>query len=145
MITNYYTLLKIKQSADLYDIKKAFRKEIAIYHPDNNKSEDARAIFNLLVEAFEVLSDTEKRNTYDTLLKSQATNKPLVIEQKEAYDEWKEESKKKSKKYYDFGLDELLFLDLFILNGDVLDGLLSGTGDLLEGLTDSLGDVFDLF
>lgn len=141
MITNYYTLLKIKESADLYDIKKAFRKEIAIYHPDNNKSPNAKAQFNLLVEAFDILSNTEKRKAYDELLKSQTTNKPVVIEKKEKYKEWQEESKKKSKEYYDFGLEELLLVDLFILNGDVLDGLFSG----LEDLTDGLGDVFDLF
>ncbi|WP_296386425.1 DnaJ domain-containing protein [Winogradskyella sp.] len=145
MITNYYTLLKIEDSADLYTIKKAFRKEIAIYHPDNNKSSDARAQFELLVEAFDVLSDSEKRSAYDKLLKSQATNKPVVMEQKEQYKEWQEEAKTKAKKYYDFDLEELLLLDLFILNGDILDGLLSGTGDLLDGLTEGLGDVFDLF
>ena len=145
MITNYYTLLNIEQSADLYDIKKAFRRDIAIYHPDNNKSSDAKAQFDLRVEAFEILSDTEKRRAYDELLKSQATNKPVLIEQEEQYKEWKEESKKKSKKYYDFGLDELLLFDLFILNGDILDGLFSGTSNILDELTDGLGDVFDLF
>ena len=145
MITNYYTLLNIEQSADFDDIKKAFRKEIAIYHPDNNKSSDAKVQFDLCVEAFEILSDPKKRRAYDKLLKAQATNKPVVIEQEEQYKEWKEESKKKSKKYYDFGLDELLLLDLFILNGDMLDGLFSGTEDLLDGITDNLGNIFDLF
>ncbi len=32
-----------------------------------------------------------------------------------------------------------------ILNGDILDGLLSGTSDILDELTDGIGDVFDLF
>ncbi len=145
MITDYYKLLKIEKSVDLYSIKKAFRSEIAIYHPDNNRSPNARAQFDLLVEAFEVLSDPKKRSTYDELLKSQITNKPVFIKQKEHYEDWQRKAKTKSKKYYDFGLDELLLLDLFILNGDILDGLLSGTSDILDELTDGIGDVFDLF
>lgn len=145
MSTNYYHLLKIDKSATLYDIKKAFRKEIAIYHPDNNSSPEAHLHFEKLVEAFDILSDTAKRYHYDEMLKSEAANKPVVIEQKQQYEEWQKEAKKKSKKYYDYGLEELLLLDLFILNGDFLDGLFSGTGDLLEDLTDGLGDVFDLF
>ncbi len=145
MIADYYILLKIEQSTDLDVIKKAFRKEIAIYHPDNNPLPDARTQFDLLVEAFEVLSDSNKRITYDALLSAQTNNKPVVIEQEEHYKEWQKEAKTKSKKYYDYGLDELLLFDLFILNGDVLDGLLSGTGDLIDGLTEGLEGVFDLF
>ena len=38
-------------------IKKAFRKEIAIYHPDNNASTEAREKFEQLVEAFDILSN----------------------------------------------------------------------------------------
>ncbi len=68
-----------------------------IYHQENNKSPDARAQFDLLVEAFEILSDTKKQRVYDALLKSQSTNKPEVIKQDEQCKEWKEEAKTKSK------------------------------------------------
>ncbi|WP_422105236.1 J domain-containing protein [Winogradskyella sp.] len=141
MITNYYTLLNIDQSADLETIKKAFRKEIAIYHPDNNASPEAREKFEQLVEAFDILSNEDKRREYDQMLKHQATNKPVVIEQKQQYEDWQKEAKKKSKTYEGIGLEELLLIDIFVLNGDFLDGLFSGADDILDGI----GDIFDFF
>jgi DnaJ-class molecular chaperone len=146
MIINYYTLLNIEQKADLYTIKKAFRKEITMYHPDNNKSSDARLQFELRVEAFEVLSDIEKRNAYDQLLSHQATNKPVVIEQKEQYEDWKKEAKTKSKTYRESSLSELFLLNIFAeagING-LFEGskaLMDGSESLLDGLGDTLGDV----
>ncbi|MEO1029939.1 MAG: DnaJ domain-containing protein [Bacteroidota bacterium] len=141
MITNYYTLLNIDQSADLETIKKAFRKEIAIYHPDNNASPEAREKFEQLVEAFDILSNEDKRREYDQMLKHQATNKPVIIEQEQQYEDWQKEAKKKSKKYEGIGLEELLLIDIFVLNGDFLDGLFSGADDILDGI----GDIFDFF
>ena len=146
MTINYYQLLKIDKSSTLYDIKKAFRREIAIYHPDNNTSPEAKAHFEKLVEAFDILSNDAKRYKYDQMLKDEATNKPVVIEQKQEYEDWQKEAKKKSKKYRkDFSLEDLLLLDLFILNGDVIDGIFSGADDIIDGLTEGIGDIFDLF
>lgn len=146
MTTNYYHLLKIDRSATSYDVKKAFRREIAIYHPDNNNSPEAKARFEKLVEAFDILSDDAKRYQYDQLLEDEAANKPIVTEQKHQYEEWQKEAKTKSEKYRkDYSLEDLLLLDLFILNGDVLDGLFSGAGDIVDGLTDGIGDILDLF
>jgi DnaJ-class molecular chaperone len=142
MITNYYTLLNIDQSADLYDIKKAFRNEIAIYHPDNNKSEDAQLQFDLCVEAFEILSDSEKRSAYDMLLKSQETNKPIIIEQEEEYEAWQEEAKTKSETYRASSLSDFFLLDIFAQAG--FEGLIAGSEALIEGaepLVEVLGDA----
>ena len=141
MITNYYTLLNIDPSADLNTIKKAFRKEIAIYHPDNNSSPDAKDKFDQLVEAFDILSNEDKRQEYDKMLAFEKSNKPMVIEQKQQYEDWQKEAKKKSKSYEGIGLEELLLLDISVLNGDFLDMIFSGTDDLLDGI----GDIFDLF
>lgn len=141
MTTNYYDLLKIERSATLYDIKKAFRREIAIYHPDNNSSPEAKNHFEKLVEAFDILSDDAKRYEYNQILDDEAANKPVVIEQKQQYKEWQKEAKTKSKKYESFGLEELLLLDIFVLNGDFISDIFSGTSDFFE----DLGDVFDLF
>ncbi len=139
MIADYYILLKIEQSADLYTIKKAFRKEIAIYHPDNNPSPDARTQFDLLVEAFEVLSDSNKRIIYDALLNTQTNNKPLVIEQEEHYKVWQKEAKTKSKTYRESSIPELFLLDIFAQAG--FEGLITGSETLIEGIGDTLGDV----
>ena len=143
---DYYQLLKIEPDADLNTIKTAFRKEIARYHPHNNKSPEAQAIFDDLVEAFDILSDPEKRKTYDELLKASRQEQYVMTapQQKKTYEKWQKTSKKKSKKYKSFPLEELLLLDIFV-STDLLDDLLSGTDSLLDGLGESLGDVFDMF
>lgn len=144
-LTNYYNLLKVEKSADLDTIKKAFRNEIARYHPDKNKSEDARAHFELLVEGFDILSHPEKRKAYDAMLESSAITSAIIIESKEQeqYYEWKKQAKKKSDTFRLTDLSDLLLLDLFLDAG--LSSLFSGTDNLIDGLGDSLGDIFDIF
>lgn len=144
-LINYYKLFNIEASADVTTIKKAFRREIALYHPDKNKSEGAKTHFDLLVEGFDILSNAEKRKAYDAMLKTCETNKPIVIEQKkqEQYTEWKKEAKKKSDTYWLTDLSDLLLLDLFLDVG--LSSLFSGADNLIDGLGDSLGDIFDIF
>jgi len=142
-MTNYYHLLDIDPKADLNTIKKSFRREVAIYHPDNNKSPEAKERFAQIIEAFDILSDAEKRKVYDEMLAFELTNKPVIIEQKEQYEDWQKEAKTKSKKYESFGLEELLLLDIFVLNIDVLDSIFSD--DLLDGISDGISEIFDLF
>ena len=63
--TGYYKTLGIEKDASEADIKKAYRKLALKYHPDRNKEPGAEAQFKKVSEAFEVLSDPEKRKTYD--------------------------------------------------------------------------------
>jgi DnaJ-class molecular chaperone len=144
-LINYYTILKVEKSADLDTIKKAFRNEIALYHPDKNKSEDAKVHFQLLVEGFDILSHPEKRKAYDAMLESSSRTTPVIIESKEQeqYNEWKRQAKKKSDTFRLTDLSDLLLLDLFLDAG--LSSLFSGTDTLIDGLGDSLGDIFDIF
>ncbi|MFQ5873306.1 MAG: molecular chaperone DnaJ, partial [Dehalococcoidia bacterium] len=51
--------------ASTEEVKKAFRRLAFQYHPDRNKSSDAEATFKRINEAYEVLSDEEKRAAYD--------------------------------------------------------------------------------
>jgi len=62
---DYYELLGIKKTATDREIKKAFRKLAMKYHPDKNKDEGAEEKFKEIAEAYEVLSDDEKRKQYD--------------------------------------------------------------------------------
>jgi molecular chaperone DnaJ len=62
---DYYKILGVERGADEKTIKSAYRKLARKYHPDVNKGQDAR--FKEINEAYEVLSDPEKRRRYDTL------------------------------------------------------------------------------
>lgn len=66
MAKDYYTILGLPRSASEEDIKKAFRKLAVKYHPDKNQGKkDAEERFKDINEAYEVLSDPEKRRKYD--------------------------------------------------------------------------------
>jgi molecular chaperone DnaJ len=63
---DYYEVLGIDRQASADDIKKAYRKLAVKYHPDKNPGDQAaEEKFKELTEAYEVLSDGEKRSRYD--------------------------------------------------------------------------------
>ncbi|SFU94011.1 molecular chaperone DnaJ [Halomonas korlensis] len=63
---DYYEVLGVERGADQKDIKKAYRRFAQKYHPDRNPDDDtAAAKFREVSEAYEILSDEEKRAAYD--------------------------------------------------------------------------------
>ena len=68
---DYYQVLGVNRDASTEDIRKAFRRLAMRCHPDRNPSntEEAEAKFKEVNEAYEVLSDDEKRWRYDNLLR----------------------------------------------------------------------------
>lgn len=62
---DYYEVLGVSRGASEEEIKKAYRKLARQYHPDVNKAPDAEAKFKEVKEAYDVLSDSQRRARYD--------------------------------------------------------------------------------
>ena len=67
MKEDYYDILGVSKSASASEIKKAYRKKAIAYHPDKNPGDaQAEKNFKAAAEAYEVLSDDQKRAKYDS-------------------------------------------------------------------------------
>lgn len=62
---DYYEVLGVSRTADEREIRRSYRRIAMEYHPDRNQSPDAVVIFKEAAEAYEVLSDPDKRQRYD--------------------------------------------------------------------------------
>ena len=66
MKEDYYEILGVAKNASASEIKKAYRKKAIQYHPDKNPGDKtAESNFKKAAEAYEVLSDAEKKSAYD--------------------------------------------------------------------------------
>src|ERR671916_194269 len=65
MPRDYYEVLGVSRDASETEVKKAFRRLARELHPDVNQEPDAEERFKEAAEAYEVLSDAERRQTYD--------------------------------------------------------------------------------
>ncbi|MFA4874788.1 MAG: DnaJ domain-containing protein, partial [bacterium] len=62
---DYYEVLGVERNASETEIKKAYRQLALKFHPDRNPEPDAEEQFKEASEAYEVLSDTQRRQIYD--------------------------------------------------------------------------------
>ncbi|WP_028978354.1 J domain-containing protein [Sporocytophaga myxococcoides] len=64
-LKDYYKVLHLSSTASSEEIKKAYRKLALQFHPDKNSFPQAKAVFQEINEAYDVLSDPVKKNNYD--------------------------------------------------------------------------------
>jgi len=64
-IKDYYEILKVSKTATTEEIKRAYKKQAIKFHPDKNKSSKAEECFKKISEAYQILSNDEKRKFYD--------------------------------------------------------------------------------
>ncbi|MGQ0772387.1 MAG: DnaJ domain-containing protein [Nitrososphaerota archaeon] len=69
-LPNYYVTLGVSNDATQDEIKAKFRQLVKEHHPDKTKDEKTAEILAEVTSAYEVLSDAEKRKTYDKYLKA---------------------------------------------------------------------------
>ncbi len=63
--SDYYQTLGVSKTASEAELKAAYRKQALQWHPDRNKSAEATEKFKEINKAYEVLSDSQKRQAYD--------------------------------------------------------------------------------
>uniref|UniRef100_A0A8C3D3Z9 J domain-containing protein n=1 Tax=Cairina moschata TaxID=8855 RepID=A0A8C3D3Z9_CAIMO len=70
-MVDYYKVLGLQKNASQDDIRKSYRRLALQWHPDKNPSnkEEAEKKFKAVAEAYEVLSDPQKRSLYDRSVK----------------------------------------------------------------------------
>ncbi|MBX2901706.1 MAG: J domain-containing protein [Cyclobacteriaceae bacterium] len=75
---NYYSILELKLFAHAADVKRAYRRLALLYHPDKNPTPEAAAVFVEINEAYQVLSDPQRKFDYDQML--QGAPPPFTVQ-----------------------------------------------------------------
>ncbi len=107
---DYYKILGISFSADLAEVKKAYRLLALQYHPDKNKAADAAQKFIAKTEAYEVLRDEKKRVDYDFLYKKHFQRSEVTVYQEPTYQRqqqaWSDFGQQRAKEYSSMKYDD---------------------------------------
>ena len=110
---DYYKILEVNKRASQQDIKAAYRKQALKFHPDVNKSANAHERFIEINEAYEILSDPEKKGVYDTFYDSYTSKQALesteVSIMQSKYSSWQASAKSKAESYAKMSFKEFQY------------------------------------
>ena len=98
---DYYKILNVDKNSDFEEIKKAYKKQIKIYHPDKNKDNNSTDLFLKIQKAFETLSNKDKRKEYDLNLLDYEQKQKLSQRRKEMLNELERKEKEAKNKIYE--------------------------------------------
>jgi len=76
-MTDHYTALGLSSAATLDEVKKAFRQKASFWHPDKNADAQAPERFRAVQQAYEVLSDADRRQAYDDNRRRNLLDSPI--------------------------------------------------------------------
>lgn len=127
---DYYQILGVPKTANNEELKKAYRKLALKFHPDKNKEPGSEEKFKEISEAYEVLSDEEKRKIYDQFGEEGLKGGPPPSS-----------SNGKNFGNFNFGGQNGSFKTFTFTNGDAFNTFSRAFGDEMEGL----GDFANLF
>lgn len=80
-MTDHYAALGLGGDASLADIKKAFRQQASLHHPDKSTAANAAVRFQAVQKAYEILSDPDRRQAYDDNRRRNLLDDPLETAQ----------------------------------------------------------------
>ena len=131
---NYYQILNVSPTATQEEIKKAYRKLAKKYHPDSNPTIDTTHEFQKITEAYEILSDVNKRRSYDLSVmptQSETVYKSYTKTREESefdFEDWinnyLRSQRQKEKKFTNdrkWEIEKLKELKKSLINGSMLD------------------------
>lgn len=120
MMKNYYKILEVDFNTSADEIKKAYRRLALKYHPDRNPNISSK-FFIEVTEAYEVLFDATKRQTYDNYFKQFLRDDEIATEATgenfQNFNQWQERGETKAREYSEMkfeDFDNLLFKEIKI-------------------------------
>lgn len=107
MIKDYYKILGLSISATQNEIKQSYRKLAVFWHPDRNSNPIALENMKELNEAYEILSDENKRKSYNKIYQEYFISSQIVKYQGQSEKQYNEEKEKSVKQKYEKEYNDL--------------------------------------
>ena len=105
MTPDYYNILGIRKGASHQEIKQAYREKAKAMHPDVNTSANAHEVFARINEAYDILSDANKRYFYNIGRVTTVKRDPAAQAE---YDYWIKQARERANKHAQMPLENFM-------------------------------------